>query len=392
MATRRRRRVLIIVASALTAVLGAVGLLAVLNRPLSSDEFDAAITAELEKTVAENDSLSSALLTIYSGEHDDLRQYAVGTTHLGGDEPATVDSPYHSASVGKTMLTTVFGQLADEGVLSLDDPIATWLPAATLDGLFTRPEEVTIAHLLAHTSGAADYFEGPVTSVPTMLDLITTEPDTVFTPQSLLAFSRDHQVPVGDPGEKFLYSDTGYVVAGLALEQITQKPYAEVLQERIFEPLGMHDSYLMSSFGAESGILGITADGVDLSDRTALSVDWAGGGVVTTMSDLLAFTRALERGELVSQTVRDRMTDFSSEMETGIHYGMGTMEFRFSELSFLLFSMTDARGAVGASGTYALYDPTSDTYFIANYGSLDFAQKAIEKLVEVRLLLDRLQR
>jgi D-alanyl-D-alanine carboxypeptidase len=86
------------------------------------------------------------------------------------------------------------------------------------------------------------------------------------------------------------------------------------------------------------------------------------------------------------------MTDFASEMEPGIRYGAGMMQFRFSELSPLLFSMTDVRGAVGATGTYALYDPTSGSHYVANYGSLDAAEKAIEQLIEIRLLFDRLDR
>ncbi len=68
---------------------------------------------------------------------------------------------------------------------------------------------------------------------------------------------------------------------------------------------------------------------------------------------------------------------------------MGVMQFRFSELSPLLFSMSDAHGAVGATGTYALYDPDSDTIYVANYGSLEFGQKAIEELVQLRLIVER---
>lgn len=393
---RRRRNILGITGGIAAVAVVGVGVLMFLNRPLSRSELDQAVAEQLRAAVAEDDSLSSALLTVYAARDDRVLQYAVGTVRPGSDEAARTDSPYHSASVGKTMLATVFGQLVDEGAVEFDEPIATWLDTQTLDGLFVvdgtdHASEVTIAQLLSHTSGIADYFEGPVTSGATLLEQIAADPDRQFTPETLLAFSRDHQEPVGAPGTMFSYSDTGYILLGLVLEQIEGRPYADILDQRLFQPLGMADSHLMTRFGADSDILALTLDGIDLSERAALSVDWAGGGVVTTMDDLLRFSRALHEGELVSADVLDVFTDFSREMENGIRYGMGMMQFRFSELSPLLFSMTDLHGAVGASGTFALYDPSSDTHYVANFGSLGYRQKAIEQLVQIRLLVDRLQ-
>lgn len=380
----------------LALALAGVATLAFLNRPLSPAEFDQAVEKQLRAAVDGDPTLSSALFTIYSTKNDRLHEFAVGTTHADSDEPAQIDSRYHSASVGKTMLATVYGQLVDEGTVSLDDPVDTWLDDATVAGLFVvdgtdHAAEVTLGQLLSHTSGVADYFEGPVTSGQPLLAQIAANPDLTFTPTDLLAYSRDRQQPVGVPSAQFAYSDTGYILLGLALEQIEQKPYAQILDDRLFTPLGMTDSDLMTEFGTSPGILSITLDGIDLSDRNALSVDWAGGGVVTTMRDLLTFSRALHEGELVSKESLAVMTDFAYEMDPGIRYGQGMMQFRFSELSPLLFSMTDLHGAVGASGTFALYDPSSENYYIANFGSLDYAQKAIEQLVEIRLLFERLQ-
>ncbi|MHA7133109.1 serine hydrolase domain-containing protein [Oerskovia turbata] len=394
---RRRGKIIWGITGGVTALLVAgVGALAYANRPLSRDEVDQAVEDLLRGAVEDEPTLSSALLTVYSGADDRLLQYAVGTERADGDVPARVDSPYHSASVGKTMLATVYGQLVDEGAVAFDDPVSTWLGPETLDGLFVvdgtdHASEVTIGQLLSHTSGVADYFEGPVTSGTPILQQVADDPDRLFTPADLVAFSRDHQEPVGAPGESFAYSDTGYVLLGLALERIEGAPYAQILDDRLFTPLGMTDSRLMTEFGEGSGILALTADGVDLSERNVLSVDWAGGGVVTTMDDLLTFLRALTGGDLVSQDVLARLTDFEHELDRGIGYGMGMMQFRFSDLSPLLFAMSDAYGAVGATGTFALYDPTGDTYYVANFGSLDYRQKALEKLVQVRLLVDRLE-
>lgn len=86
------------------------------------------------------------------------------------------------------------------------------------------------------------------------------------------------------------------------------------------------------------------------------------------------------------------MTDFSNIYTKGIYYGMGMMYFDFSELSLLLklSSMTDLYGGVGVTGTYMLYDKEKDTYFIANFGSLDYGEKGLEELVKIRMIYDRM--
>ncbi|WP_205618674.1 serine hydrolase domain-containing protein [Leucobacter chironomi] len=379
----------------LALVLIGAGALAVMNRPLSRAEVDRSIEAQLRAAVESDAGLSSALLTIYSADDDRLMQYAVGSERPGSPEPAGVDSRYHSASVGKTMLATVYGQLVDEGVVDFDDPAANWLDDGELAGLFTvdgvdHAAGITLGQLLSHTSGVADYLAGPVVSGPTMLEEIAADPDRIYAPADLLAVSRERQQPIAPPGQAFSYSDTGYVLLGLALERIEGKPYAQILDDRIFAPLGMSDSEFMTEFGPGRGILALDVSGVDLSERGALSADWAGGGVVTTMHDLLRFTRAFEQGDLLSAPTRAELTRFEQEIEPGIRYGKGIMQFRFSELSPLLFSMSDVRGAVGATGSFALYDPSSDTYYIANFGAMGYDQEAIEQLVDARLLVDRL--
>jgi len=384
----------ILVGIVLLAAIG-YGFLVYLNRPLSKEAVTEKIEKRLIKLVENNESLSSVLLTIHSEQTGYSEQFAVGTKNRRSMEPARVDSPYHSASVGKTMNAVVYGMLADEGKIGYDDRITTWLGADILMGLFVvdgidYADQVTLKQLLSHTSGVGDYFEGPVRQGQPMLDGIVQNPELFFKPEDLVAFTRDNQEAVGKPGQQFYYSDTGYVLLGLILEAIEHKPYAQILQDRIFKPLGMKDSYLMFSQDQPADILAIYADGQDLSDKKALSVDWAGGGVVTTMNDLLTFMQALENGALLSDRSYGQMKDFAHRYEKGIYYGMGLMYFDFSELSFLLGSMSDVYGGVGATGTFVLVDPRKETYYIANLGSLDFAEKSIEELVRIRMIYDRL--
>ncbi len=371
------------------------GMLAFMNRPISEEAVREEIQKHLENLVEENDSLSSVLLTIYSGRTGYFQQFATGTKSLSSEQPVQTDSQYHSASVGKTMNATVFGMLVDEGRISYDDTIRTWLDDSILEGLFVLngtdySNQVTIRHLLKHTSGVGDFFGDPMKSGQTMKELITDNPDLLFTPEELIAFTREHQNPVGKPQQQFHYSDTGYILLGLILEAIEGKSYSDILEERIFEPLDMKDSYLMFYHEEPADILGIYVNGIDFSKRNALSIDWSGGGIVTTMDDLLTFMMALVNGDLVSDEVFQQMTDFSESFDKGIYYGMGMMYFDFSELSFLLGSMTNVYGGMGITGTYMFYDQEKDTYFIANFGSLDFMENSIRELIKIRMLYDRM--
>lgn len=369
----------------------------IINRPISKAAVSEEINTRLTKIVEKDETLSSALLTIYSNKTGYFEQFAVGTKNQYSELPVQIDSPYHSASIGKTICATVFGILADEGKINLNDKISSWLDDDILKGLFVvdgtdYSDQVTLKHLLSHTSGIGDYFEGPVKSGKPMLEIISSNPDLLFTPEELIAFTRENQIPVGKPGQQFYYSDTGYILLGFILEAIEEKPYSAILEDRIFQPLGMTESYFMFYNDKPTDIIGIYMNEIDFSNKNALSIDWAGGGVVTTMNDLLTFMMALENGTILSDDVYSQMTDFSNIYTKGIYYGMGMMYFDFSELSLLLklSSMTDVYGGVGATGTYMLYDKEKDTYFIANFGSLDYGEKGLEELVKIRMIYDRM--
>jgi D-alanyl-D-alanine carboxypeptidase len=156
------------------------------------------------------------------------------------------NQPYHVASIGKLFTATLVQLLAERGLLSMKDLIAHHLPPTTLERLFIYQgidyaEQVTIEHLLGHTSGVADYFEGKTTSDKSFIVDIITNPGTHWTPQKLLDYTREYQTAVGLPGQVFNYSDTGYILLGLLIEKVTRKPFARNLLDEFFQPLEMRD-------------------------------------------------------------------------------------------------------------------------------------------------------
>lgn len=306
--------------------------------------------------------------------------------------PEGSESAFQIASIGKVFTATLICMLADRGKISLDDPIVNYLPVASLKGLFVfegkdYARQVTARQLLTHTSGAADYAEDPVINGPPFFELLLKDPDKFWTPEMLLSFSRYNQHAVGKPGDLFHYSDTGYILLGRIIENVTAKPFHENLHEMFFNPLGMNDSYLM--FRSEPAnqpkkpIQKIWLGDREISKFTSLSSDWAGGGIVSTPADLLKFHRALQEGKLISPALLKQMETYDNQFLPGINYGMGMMQINFPDLDPMLSSLPPVTGHLGIWATHMLYDRTTDSHMILNLGSASCMNRSFEVLIEL---------
>jgi D-alanyl-D-alanine carboxypeptidase len=307
--------------------------------------------------------------------------------------------PFHIASIGKVFTAVLVFMLAERGAITLDDPITRYLPAAQLDGLFCvqgvdYAPKVTVRDLVAHTSGAADYFEDPVTSGLPFLQDVLRNPDTFWTPDMLLDFSRLRQQPAGAPGAQFHYSDTGYVLLGKLVEAVTAQPFHANLHAEIFDRLGMHDSYLLfysePAAQPQKPLQKLWVEGVEISGFTSLSCDWAGGGIVSTTADLLTFHQALRRGELVSAATLKTMQTCPHKFRTGIYYGLGMMEIHFEEFFFLLRGLPRVTGHIGILATHLFHDPVSDTYIVMNFAATDRMTQSFRVLIDLLNVIRRI--
>lgn len=398
---KRIKKRFIVLGAILLAIVVGVSAVLIMNRPLSKSEMNAAIQKELGKVVSRNNEITSAVLTIYSDKLGLDESYVTGMTGPGLSEPVTADYSFFTASVGKVFTSVVFGMMMEEGTIQYDDPITKYLDDTVLDGLFVYEgvdyrDQVTILQLLKHTSGVGDYFEDPVTKGDTMLTLVVDEKDRIWSPLELVAFTRDNQKAVARPGEEFHYSDTGYILLGLVAESVTGQEFHEILQDKIIAPLMMDDTYLMFKSAPENSpdhdILEVYLDGRDMSKENSMSIDWAGGGIVSTMSDLLIFSKALNTGRLVSMETLSLMTEFDNQYLKGVNYGIGLMEFDFGGFLFFLDGMPNIYGGVGTTSTFVMYDKVNDIHIIANFGALDFMDKSVPFLISVLMLVDRLEK
>lgn len=335
---------------------------------------------------------------------------------------------FHVASIGKLFTATLVMQLIEAGAFTLETPITGVLPGAELRGLFTvdgadeaagvgeaavadLAAEVTLEHLLTHTSGVADYFDGPVLHGPRFLDLLVGEPDHLWTPSELLDFSRERQRPVGRPGARFAYSDTGFVLLGRIVEEVTGRGFHEVLHERILHPLGMVDSALMFHSLPERDYVAALATGasttataaaptiapfhlgrVEASRFTSVSCDWAGGGLMSVPADLLAFSAALHGGRLIGPASLAHLASMRNTFRPGLRYGAGMMEVRFEGFMPLLRGLPRPLGHIGVLATHLFHDPVHEADIVLNFASTREMARSFRTLIRIEQALARASR
>ena len=350
-------------------------------------------------------------------------QVAVSAPRLGIDHRfGERAGRFHVASIGKHFTATLVMQAVEAGSFTPETPVSALLPHDELEGLFEAEGHADVAagatvhDLLTHTAGVADYFEGPVTSGRPMQELVLAEPDRFWTPADLLDFSRRHQRPVGRPGDRFAYSDTGFILLGRVLEEATGRAFHELLHERILTPLDLRDTALLfysvptNDLAAAAPTSAPTAADTTVSTAAALriapfrlgrhevstlrsvSCDWAGGGIVSTPDDLVRFCAALHRGELIAPASLAFLAEPRNRFRSGIRYGAGTMEVRFEGFMPLLRGMPRPVGHIGILATHLFHDPVHDADIVLNFASTREMVRSFRTLITIEQELQRASR
>lgn len=371
-----------------------------MGSPLTNEEAIRQMENRIYKELEKSETTDHAIVSLEWESRNIKKVWAFSKSSNGQVEPISTQTPFHIASVGKTFTTVLIMQLQQEGKLNLDDTIDTYLNQTVLENLFVYNDKdyshlVTIRQLLSHTSGLADYFGDPVTSGIPVIEAIKKEPDVFWTPEMMLNVTRERQLAVGVPGEKFHYSDSGYILLGLIIEKVSGHSFSDNLDERIFGPLKMTHSYLMF-YGkpfdqSEDQLSKIWLDGTEVSSNRSLSIDWAGGGIISTADDLQKFAKALKHNDLITEKSYKEMAAFSQQFMQGIHYGLGLMSFNFEEFFFLLKGLPKLEGHMGILSTFMLYDPNSDLSIVINFGSTQHNESAVRLIIEILQTLMRIK-
>lgn len=229
---------------------------------------------------------------------------AAGAGNIESMTPLQGGELFRLGSVTKTFTAAAVLALVAEGKLSLDDHVNDYVDGVPFG------DRMTLRQVLDHTAGLNDY-----TRYDSFWEAAFAEPEKVWTPQEIIAVATQ-EPPAFEPGEGWMYSSTGAIIAGVAVESASGMPLADYMRTAVFEPLGLEHTYLDT--GGEPPVPGLVhgysrqEDG-SLSDSTSLSHiswAWAAGAGVSSADDLTTFFHGLLGGELLGPAELAEMTAF----------------------------------------------------------------------------------
>lgn len=279
-----------------------------------------------------------------------------GLANVDQKTPMTPEIGWKVASIAKTFFAALALDLEQEGWLSLDDQLRRFLPDVPNSG------RVTLRQLLDHTSGYDDYISDAFVAAA------HEEPGRVWSPRELLVYAQPQRQRFA-PGSRYDYSNTNYLLLGMALNAAVGQPPAKEIRRRFLEPLGLTHTW----FAAEEPLpRGALARGyADLDDsgvkRDATAEPWplggAEGAMVSNAADLIAWSRALFEGRVLSPKRLAEMLTFVTPPEEegvpGSGYGLGVERLRIDGVMFY--------GHTGSAPGYnsaMIYDPATRTAIV----------------------------
>lgn len=229
---------------------------------------------------------------------------AFGTADRGTGRPYTTETRSCIASLSKPITATAIMMLAQQRRLTYDDPLSRFLP-----GFADAVGAVTIRHLLTNTSGIPDY-DGQDIDRPGV------------TNRDILAFVRKVQRPAFPPGQKYQYCNAGYVLLGSIVEQISGQPLPRFLEDRVFRPLGMTSTFVLTSLDQKTADVARGYDASGAADDFG-GMDTGDSGVYSTVNDLLRFDQALYTDVLVDHRMLAEAFTPAHVREGSTMYGFG---------------------------------------------------------------------
>ncbi|WP_419817862.1 serine hydrolase domain-containing protein [Glaciibacter flavus] len=326
----RAAAVVIAAALALSACSATGG--ARVNVPAQTDgSFSSATTGALSeavKTAMKLSASSGAVAGVWAPWAGEWTS-ATGTTTIGGKTPMTEDMRFRIGELTQGMTCTVLLKLVEEGKVTLEEKVSKALPAAPGMG------DITLGELCQGTSGLADYGAA-------LAPYVANTPERMWPPLELLAAGQGG-VPTGAPGAAYAASDTGFVLLGLALEEVTHRSWNDLYAQYVLGPLalsstslpdpsstkipGSHASGYIAPRGGDGAV---QCDAVHDVSSMSSSFGWTAGGMVSTVDDLKTWTQALATGSLLdASSTKTAWTTIplGADAPTWEGYGFGATQY-----------------------------------------------------------------
>src|SRR5579871_1657273 len=269
-------------------------LCALLLAAISALAQDSARMDQIVQSYASSKRFMGSVLVARGG--DVLFSKGYGAANLEWDIPNFASTKFRLGSITKQFTAASILLLEERGKLKVEDPVKKYLSDAP-----PAWDKITIFHLLTHTSGIPNFTNFP--------EYRSIEPFPI-TADKLVAFFRDKPLDF-EPGEKWSYSNSGYVVLGHLIEKISGETYEKFVQANIFDPLGMQDS----GYDSNSAVITHRAAGYAPSPKgpvnagfVHMTVPFSAGALYSTTQDLLRWEQGLFSGKVLSEASLQKMT------------------------------------------------------------------------------------
>ena len=257
--------------------------------------------------LTERESFTGAVLVARNGEV--LLSQGYGLADRDKNLPNTPQTKYRLGSITKQFTAMAILMLQAQNKLKVQDPVCRSIPECP-----ALWQDITIHHLLTHTSGIPDFTDFP--------DYETTKA-APSSPLQTIARFKDRPLDF-KPGEKWSYTNSGYIVLGYIIEQASGQSYETFLQQNIFEPVQMKNTgYDPNDGSLATGYTGFY-DHWEKADYIDMTISYAAGGLYSTIEDLYRWDQVLYTEQLMSQALLNLMfTPQAKIPDTGLSYGYG---------------------------------------------------------------------
>jgi D-alanyl-D-alanine carboxypeptidase len=248
---------------------------------------------------------------------------ASGSAVLSSHKPVTADTLFSVGSISKTFVAALALRLAERGTIGLDDPLSRYVPT------YPNASHITLRQLLDHQSGIRDVFTSPG-----MADAILSAPSRIWTVDQVLARIGK---PYFAPGRSYRYSNTNYILLGVAIEKATGQTIASLVRSEFLDPLGLKNTWFqpqekVASTAFAHGYMGPSSKPRDISAgqkmlpfNSEATVAGSAGGFVSTAPDLARWAAALYGGGVLDEAALASMIDVSATLpyKPTYPYGFG---------------------------------------------------------------------
>lgn len=282
------------------------------------------------------------------------------------------------ASGCKIFTAVAICQLVQNGLLSFNTPLKD-----CLDISFPNFDpEITVHHLLTHSSGIPDYFDEEV--MDDFSELWENRPMyNIRSPKDFLPMFKDREMEF-KPGERFKYNNSGFIVLGLIVEQLSKISFTEYVEKNIFKPLGMTSSgYFRMDNLPKNTAYGYEKEESDNSWKTNIySVPIIGGpdgGAFTTAKDMDIFWRALFNNKILDKEMTDKLLTMQIQDEDDFYYGYGVWIVKKDNEAYKYYVMGEDPGVSLISSVYPKENLQVTVIGNTEYGTWDVARE-IQKM------------